>query len=131
MFQHAELDNNNKYIILEPELDLSVDPLLWWKSKRMMYPTFFRLAMKVLSAQATEVPCERVFSSAGNIIFSDLRKSLLLPETLSDLLFVYFNEPDLRRRRGWGNRHGLPPLKKFHSFDDVVVDNNNIIDDDC
>ena len=53
--------------------------------------------MRVLTAQATEVPRERLFSAAGNI-YTDNRKSMR-PETLARLLFIYANQPNLLKDR--------------------------------
>lgn len=48
-----------------------------------MYPVLFRLAMDVLPAQATAVPCERVFSSSKETC--TLRRSQLDSTTIERL----------------------------------------------
>jgi hypothetical protein len=42
----------------------SFDLLEWWHVHRYMYPLLWRVARDVLPAQASSVPCERVFSSS-------------------------------------------------------------------
>lgn len=82
---------------LEPGIDYNQDPLQWWHEKKGKCPRLFALAMRVLSAQATEVPCERLFSGAGRI-FSDSRKSMH-PSTLAQLVFINANHPLLVQDR--------------------------------
>ncbi|XP_038132700.1 zinc finger BED domain-containing protein 4-like isoform X1 [Cyprinodon tularosa] len=52
----------------EGNIARSQDPLLYWKNQRTVYPNFFRLALKFLCTPASSVPCERVFSTAGELI---------------------------------------------------------------
>jgi hypothetical protein len=80
---------------ITPEYE--VNPLQWWHERKHKLPKLFALAMRVLSAQATEVPCERLFSSAGNI-FTVSRQSML-PITLARLLFINANHPQLQQDR--------------------------------
>jgi len=60
-------------------------PLTWTLSQKRehIYPTLFHLAMDVLPAQATAVPCERVFSSSKETC--TLRRSQLGPTTIEML----------------------------------------------
>lgn len=43
-------------------------PLEWWKLNKNSYPHLAVLARKMLNSLATCVPCERLFSVAGNIL---------------------------------------------------------------
>jgi len=60
-------------------------PLTWTLSQKHkhVYPVLFHLAMDILPAQATAVPCERVFSSSKETC--TLRRSQLGPTTLEIL----------------------------------------------
>lgn len=52
------------------------DPLRWWDQVgRFDYPLLSRVAYKYLIIQATSVPCERIFSTSGQL-FNDKRASL-------------------------------------------------------
>ena len=90
----------NELLAYEMEIALRYDggdPLSWWFDRRQKMPRMFTLAMRVLSAQATEVPCERLFSSAGRI-FTDSRQSMH-PETLAKHLFINANHAQLQQDR--------------------------------
>lgn len=51
-----------------PTSSRTVNPLEDWELLRSQYPTLYKIAMKYLSILATSVPCERLFSRAGNIL---------------------------------------------------------------
>jgi hypothetical protein len=76
---------------LEPAVFIDEDPLKWWFDRKGKWPRLFSLAMRKLSAQATEVPCERLFSTAGHT-FSQYRKSMQ-PSTLARFAFRLANHP--------------------------------------
>ena len=69
----------------------SMDPLVYWNNHTngIRFPLLKKLAIKYLPSQATSVPSERVFSSAGRII-SDLR-SRLTDENSEMLIFLHHN----------------------------------------
>ena len=71
----------------------TMNPFCFWVQSRHAMPQLAAFALQVLCAPATEVPCERAFSAAGQF-FSDLRNRMKT-ETLQDLMFLYGNEPML------------------------------------
>lgn len=73
-----------KYLLVR-KLDRSGCPFQWWRSNKREFPLLYSLAQKYLSAPATSVSSERLFSSAG-LIYSDRRKSLK-PIKAQQLLF--------------------------------------------
>lgn len=65
------------------------DPLEFWKKREPSYPRLSKLAKKYLMIPATSVPCERVFSKAGELV-SD-RRNRLSPKHVEQLLFLNAN----------------------------------------
>ncbi|XP_029980223.1 zinc finger BED domain-containing protein 4-like [Sphaeramia orbicularis] len=49
----------------EPFIPRSADPLAYWKERAVVFPHLHKLSKKFLCIPATSVPCERVFSKAG------------------------------------------------------------------
>ncbi|CAH1098482.1 unnamed protein product [Psylliodes chrysocephalus] len=60
----------------------STDPLQWWHQRRPFYPLLYNYMLKRLCIIATSVPCERVFSNAGQIL--NERRTLLKSERVSN-----------------------------------------------
>lgn len=79
----------------EPILNVLHNPLDWWKLHRDTYPALAALAQKLLGRTSTSVPCERLFSEAGNIV-NELRSSLD-PDSVAMLLFIEHNVRELRK----------------------------------
>ena len=74
----------------EPVLDYKRGkPFAWWVEHKTRYPTIAQIARQYLSATATSVPSERLFSSAGDI-YNDQR-SRISPEHAEGLLFIKSN----------------------------------------
>ena len=70
-------------------------PIDFWTGIGMKtYSLLWPMALRLLSIQATEVPSERSFSTAG-LIFNDLR-SKLSDEELNHLLFLTSNDEELK-----------------------------------
>ncbi|XP_073720988.1 E3 SUMO-protein ligase ZBED1-like [Misgurnus anguillicaudatus] len=52
----------------EPTISETDCPLQWWSTHEGAHPQLSALARKYLGSPATSVPCERLFSQAGNIV---------------------------------------------------------------
>ena len=52
----------------EPTIGETGCPLQWWSNHAGAHPQLSALACKYLGSPATSVPCERLFSEAGNIV---------------------------------------------------------------
>ena len=52
----------------ETNLNLDMNPFLWWKGKEVAYPLLSALTRHYLCIPGTSVPSERVFSTAGDIV---------------------------------------------------------------
>ena len=58
-----------KKYINDAYLPRTHDPLTYWKERAVIFPHLYVLAKKYLCMPATSVPCERIFSKAGEIIY--------------------------------------------------------------
>uniref|UniRef100_A0A182RJX0 Dimer_Tnp_hAT domain-containing protein n=1 Tax=Anopheles funestus TaxID=62324 RepID=A0A182RJX0_ANOFN len=78
LWEEFDLDQIHPQIVLHSrsstqiELDNYVaepndDPLEWWKLHKMQHPLLYQIMLRVLCIPASSVPCERVFSKAGEI----------------------------------------------------------------
>lgn len=94
---------------MEPSLKVDENPLIWWRAHAKKLPRLHALAMRTLSAQASELPSERCFSDAGNI-YTNKRQSMH-PTTLMNLLLVFVNHPQLVADR-------CPKLDELDDSDD-------------
>lgn len=65
------------------------DLVRYWEQSETLYPLLFHVAMDVLPAQASAVPCERVFSSSKET--STLRRSRLSPQVMEALQILKFS----------------------------------------
>ncbi|MGH0125645.1 UNVERIFIED_CONTAM: hypothetical protein FKN15_028197 [Acipenser sinensis] len=73
----------------ETPLNISEDPLIWWKNNQTRFPSLAALAKSMLSIPATSVLSERVFSKAGMLV-NKLRSSLK-PENVDAIIFLNKN----------------------------------------
>lgn len=61
--------------LAEPNIERMENPLSYWERQKRLYPNLYKLALSFLSTPASSVPCERVFSKAGEVV-SKKKKSL-------------------------------------------------------
>ncbi|XP_073954355.1 E3 SUMO-protein ligase ZBED1-like [Choristoneura fumiferana] len=73
----------------EPMLSRTSEPFAWWHERRVVYPRLYNFMLKRLNLVATSVPCERIFSKAGNILTE--RRRRLTSKKVSQLLFISCN----------------------------------------
>ncbi|XP_030763197.1 zinc finger BED domain-containing protein 1-like [Sitophilus oryzae] len=73
----------------EANLDRKKDPLIWWSERQRVYPWLSQLAKKYLCICATSVPCERIFSKAGQIVTE--RRNRLKSKNVEKLIFLHCN----------------------------------------
>ncbi|GKA68201.1 zinc finger BED domain-containing protein RICESLEEPER 2-like protein [Tanacetum coccineum] len=65
---------------LQPKDFASYDVLGFWKSKENQFPVLSRMAMDILSVQASSVASESAFSTSGRLL--TIRRTRLTPESL-------------------------------------------------
>lgn len=75
--------------LAEPNIGRSEDPLQYWERQKLIYPHLYRLAVKYLCTPASSVPCERVFSKAGEVVSK--KRTRLSPKTVEKLMFLNKN----------------------------------------
>ncbi|TWW69513.1 hypothetical protein D4764_18G0003190 [Takifugu flavidus] len=71
-----------------PPLERSQDPLVYWTTNKALYPNLYHLANQYLATPASSVPCERVFSKAGEIV----SKREKPPQTLDCEKLLFLNK---------------------------------------
>ena len=64
-------------------------PLKFWSDYKDKYPLMSEMACKYLCVQASSVPSERIFSTAGDIVTAT--RSCLDPESVDQLIFLKKN----------------------------------------
>lgn len=79
----------------ESTLPLVGNPLNWWKERKDTYPALATIARKLLARPSTSVPCERLFSEAGNIV--DELRAALDPDSVAMLVFIEHNIRELKK----------------------------------
>lgn len=76
--------------MMEPNIGRMEDPLQYWERQKYVYPHLYKLAVAYLCTPASSVPCERVFSKAGEILSK--KRNRLRPATVEKLLFLNKNQ---------------------------------------
>lgn len=66
------------------------DPLQYWERQKSVYPNLYRLAVGYLCTPASSVPCQRVFSEAGDVVCK--KRSPLNRSTVEQILFLNKDE---------------------------------------
>ena len=74
---------------MEPGIDVSENPLNWWRRKEVQYPKLGKIAKKYFCVSATSASLERVFSISG--LVSQDRRNRIAPERLDKVIFINKN----------------------------------------
>ncbi|XP_041735582.1 zinc finger BED domain-containing protein 4-like [Coregonus clupeaformis] len=56
-----------QHYLSDPYLNRVENPMHYWEKHSKVYPHLFQLARKYLSVPASSVPCERIFTKAGDV----------------------------------------------------------------
>jgi len=73
----------------EPLISRAENPLVWWVERKKVYPRLYTLVKRRLCIMATSVPCERIFSKAGQVVSE--KRSRLSTSKISQILFLNHN----------------------------------------
>nr|XP_055075686.1 E3 SUMO-protein ligase ZBED1-like isoform X2 [Misgurnus anguillicaudatus] len=73
----------------DPPLQRSADPLAYWSTHKAIYPHLYQLSKLFLCTPASSVPCERIFSKAGEIVSK--KRNRLSPKTVEKIIFLNKN----------------------------------------
>nr|XP_022910666.1 zinc finger BED domain-containing protein 1-like [Onthophagus taurus] len=65
------------------------DPLVWWHQRKHIYPNLFQIMKKRMCVMATSVPCERIFSKAGQIVSE--KRERLTTNKIAQVVFLSYN----------------------------------------
>ncbi len=79
-------DEVHKYWI-SAEAEEDIKPLDWWKTHSTEYPNLSKLAVDYLCIQASSVPCEQLFSIAGQVLCKS--RNRLSGDTVRACLCLY------------------------------------------
>ncbi|KYN08248.1 Zinc finger BED domain-containing protein 1 [Cyphomyrmex costatus] len=72
--------------LISPVANRKECPLKTWQHLRALYPHLYEIALKYLVIVGTSVPCERLFSKAGNIITE--KRNRLKGKRVSKIIFL-------------------------------------------
>jgi len=100
IFKHSGNTTNGKKHLDDPEAELKAwhalpaqptktDVLAWCKANAQQYPVTCRLWRKWLAVPASSAPCERLFSTGGNVYTK--KRASLDDETAEMIIFVHEN----------------------------------------
>ncbi|KAL0225210.1 hypothetical protein RCL1_003122 [Eukaryota sp. TZLM3-RCL] len=86
MRSEAVLDEFETYCAQKFQISatLNIDLVEFWMKNSIRFPTVAKFALDVLTAQATSVPSEQLFSKGGLVV--NKRRSLLSPDTVQAVL---------------------------------------------
>ena len=89
--ESAPADEVERYLAM-PQVDLEryPSPLDWWRTAgATMFPVLATEAMRWLAIPASSLPCERIFSTAGNVITK--KRVRLEKSRAGDLIYLHEN----------------------------------------
>ena len=89
--QEQEVEKEFQKYLAEDLIAIDDSPLKWWENNYFRFPTLSQVAKQFLCIPATSVPCERLFSTSGNIITP--KRASLEPNTAGMLCFLAQNLP--------------------------------------
>ncbi|GKD32392.1 zinc finger BED domain-containing protein RICESLEEPER 2 [Tanacetum coccineum] len=99
---------------LHPKEFATFDVLGFWKEKETMYPVLSRMAMDIISVQASSVASESAFSTSGRVL--SIRRTRLTPASL-EMCMCLKDHLDAKERK-----QDKSPLEIPLDFEEDVLD---------
>ena len=87
--QLSEIEVELRHFLDNQGIKRDRNPLLWWKENAPKLPRLEVIAKEVLAIPATSVPCERIFSKAGELI--SMRRAQLKKSNVDMIMFLNKN----------------------------------------
>ncbi|GKD94824.1 zinc finger BED domain-containing protein RICESLEEPER 2, partial [Tanacetum coccineum] len=84
--EYEQYVNSEFVTLLDNSAFATFDLLGFWKAKVSMYPVLSRMAMDIISVQATSVASKSAFSTSGRVL--SIRKTRLTPASLEMCMCV-------------------------------------------
>ncbi|GJS74982.1 zinc finger BED domain-containing protein RICESLEEPER 2 [Tanacetum coccineum] len=108
---------------LHPKDFASFDVLSFWKEKETMFPVLSRMAMDIISVQASSVASESAFSTSGRVL--SIRRTRLTPTSL-EMCMCLKDHLDAKERKQDKCPFETPLYFEEGVFDDEVQQNEAI-----
>ncbi|GKB66723.1 zinc finger BED domain-containing protein RICESLEEPER 2 [Tanacetum coccineum] len=108
---------------LHPKEFATFDVLGFWKEKETMYPVLSRMAMDIISVQASSVASESAFSTSGRVL--SIRRTRLTPVSL-EMCMCLKDHLDAKERKQDKCPLEIPLDFEEDVFDDEVQQNEAI-----
>uniref|UniRef100_A0A8C7CZS2 HAT C-terminal dimerisation domain-containing protein n=1 Tax=Oncorhynchus kisutch TaxID=8019 RepID=A0A8C7CZS2_ONCKI len=87
-----------QHYLSDPYLNRVENPMHYWEKHSKVYPHLFQLARKYLSVPASSVPCERIFTKAGDV-FNKKRSCLSMKAVEQIISFQSLAAENWKERR--------------------------------
>nr|GEX59187.1 zinc finger BED domain-containing protein RICESLEEPER 2-like [Tanacetum cinerariifolium] len=117
--------NSNFVIHLHPKEFATFDALGFWKEKKTMFPVLSRMAMDLISVQASSVASEFAFSTSGGRGVLSIRRTRLTPASL-EMCMCLKDHLDAKERKQDKCPLEIPLDFEEDVFDDEVQRNEAI-----
>ncbi|GJW32541.1 zinc finger BED domain-containing protein RICESLEEPER 2 [Tanacetum coccineum] len=115
VFSEYERYVNSDFVThLHPKEFATFDVLGFWKEKETMYPVLSRMAMDIISVQASSVASESAFSTSGRVL--SIRRTRLTPASL-EMCMCLKDHLDAKERK-----QDKSPLEIPLDFEEDVLD---------
>ena len=94
------VDNEFNDFIATTRNNFEPDPVKFWKEHSQQFPLMAEVAKKYLCIPATQISCERVFSSGGNVVSK--HRTRMAPKRVDEIVSMKHNLAVLKKLGiGW------------------------------